>query len=236
MRNRKQAFRRLQSLLNCSKKNPEFEGQYDGAIRDYIERGCAKVKPDGMVLKWNIPHMAVYNPKKEVPRVVNDCKASYGELGLHDTLVTGGRILNSLLHLLIAVRERKFFAIADIHHMYHQVLLEEKDQPYCGLLYWTLGEEKTMSNVKEFVMTRHVFGAKDSPFVACAVLNKVLRQAGDINRHTAERLIRSFYMDDLTLASDDEEQLLDDVRQAIKGLAKYFTLTKVFTSSNRINA
>lgn len=72
--------------------------------------------------------------------------------------------MNELLGILAKWRLGRFFIVADIEAMFHQVHLKEEDKPYCGFLYWAPGiERKTMENASEFIMTMHIFGAKDSP-------------------------------------------------------------------------
>lgn len=54
-------------------------------------------------------------------------------------------------------------------------------------------------------MTRNVFGAQDSPFVACVMLAHIINNATAFDEEKQVYLIFSFYIDDLVFSSDKEE-------------------------------
>ncbi|CAD5126427.1 unnamed protein product [Dimorphilus gyrociliatus] len=116
---------------------------------------------------------------------------------------------------------------------YGEVEEWEKFDCSLGLLYWPPGKPKSRGNIVEYLMTRHVFGAKDSPYVVSATLRKVLK-ASRLSREEREEITRSFYVDDLILASNDEDYLREVLGKVLKALDSYFTLTKLAMNSIEI--
>lgn len=67
---------------------------------------------------WYIPHHGVYHPKKKKLRVVFDCGASYQGTSLNDQLLQGPDLTNSLVGVLIRLRQNPVAIMADIESMF----------------------------------------------------------------------------------------------------------------------
>lgn len=87
-----------------------------------------------------------------------------------------------------------------------------------GFLYWKKGEEKRKDNVEIFVMTRHVFGARDSPCMALKALEKMIKRL-DLEKQEKQEMKKSLYMDDLLIASNNKDKV------DVKGKRRVRTLT-----------
>lgn len=61
-------------------------------------------------------------------------------------------------------------------------------------------------------MTRHIFGATDSPHVAVECQNKVIDDK--VHMNVDKRMLKeNFYMDDLVLSSNNSTELLNVMEQ-----------------------
>lgn len=229
-----QAKKRLIAQLKRMRKDEKLEKIYDEAIYAYLDEGYAIEKPKNIKPLNFIPHHIVKNRNKK-PRLVFACntKGKEGE-SLNDVLVKGIINLNEIPTLLYKWREKRYFGLADIKAMYHQILLLEEQFGLCSFLYWKKGVKKNEENISTFVMTRHVFGAKDSPCIAIKALEKMLEKL-NLQKEEVNKIKRSFYMDDLLITSDNEGEVEKLMVETKEGLSPQFNLTKIYSNLEKIN-
>lgn len=72
----------LTSLKRKFHRNPDFHKEYNGFMRELLEKGYATRVPEEQLdcsdeRVWFIPHHGIHHPKKKKLRVVFDCTASY---------------------------------------------------------------------------------------------------------------------------------------------------------------
>lgn len=228
-----QAKKRLLSQLKRIRSSKEFEQRYDEAVYAYLDENYAIEKPEDIHPRNFIPHHLVVNPNKK-PRLVFACNTKGKEgKALNDVLGTGIVRLNEIPKLLNKWRERKYFGIADIKAMYHQIMMIRRQYGLCAFLYWKKNVEKTEENVTIFVMTRHVFGARDSPCVALKALEKML-DGIQVELSGKQELKEAFYMDDLLITSDEQHKVGELLKKAKEGLQPQFNLTKIYSNVQEI--
>lgn len=126
-----------------------------------------------------------------------------------DKSETGCGLLNNIREILMQIRLKKEMLTADIKAMFYQIRLVKEYWKFCGFLYWPKGVEKTRQNIKEFVLTRHTFGLKGLPFVACRSLQKIIENSNELTKEWKDLIWRSFYMDYLVIAMDGFTELED---------------------------
>ena len=224
-----QAKHRLLSQLKKIKASKEFENMYNDAIYAYMDEGYAIEKQADIKALNFIPHHMVINKRKK-PRIVFACNTNgKNKESLNDYLAKGVINMNEIPTILSKWRERKFFTIADIKAMYHQIHLLKKHYGLCAFLYWKKGEEKTENNIKTFVMTRHVFGAKDSPCVALKALEKMIDEMKG-SKEEKQEVKQSFYMDDMILSSENPKTIEKLSEKTKKALHPQFLLTKIHSN------
>lgn len=228
-----QAKKRLLTQWKKMKNNKGFEEMYDEAVYAYLTENYAIEKPEEVKPLNFIPHHLVLNPNKK-PRLVFACNTK-GRKGkaLNDVLATGIVQLNDIPQLLNKWRERRYFSIADIRAMYHQIMMLKRQYGLCAFLYWKKGTEKREDNVQIFVMTRHVFGARDSPCIAIKALEKMIQEI-DVNEKEKQDLKQAFYMDDLLVTADKQEKVQKLLIKAKEGLHPQFNLTKIYSNVENI--
>ncbi|XP_041472654.1 uncharacterized protein LOC121421920 [Lytechinus variegatus] len=205
--NRQVAEKRWRQLTARFKKNPQFLNDYR-AFMDEVIKTCAERAPvhsvEGMVNY--VPHTGVYHPRKPGKiRVVFDCSAKCNGISLNDHLLQGPDLTNELLGVLCRFRQDDVAFMADIKSMFHQFYVTEKHRDLLRFLWWEDGNPN--SNVIEYRMKVHLFGATSSP--GCA--NFGLKRAADdgeeeFGSEAANYIRKEFYVDDgLKSVSTSEE-------------------------------
>ncbi|XP_041458034.1 uncharacterized protein LOC121410188 [Lytechinus variegatus] len=205
--NRQVAEKRWRQLTARFKKKPQFLNDYR-AFMDEVIKTCAEKAPvhsvEGMVNY--VPHTGVYHPRKPGKiRVVFDCSAKCNGISLNDHLLQGPDLTNGLLGVLCRFRQDDVAFMADIKSMFHQFYVTEKHRDLLRFLWWEDGNPN--SNVIEYRMKVHLFGATSSP--GCA--NFGLKRAADdgeeeFGSEAANYIRKEFYVDDgLKSVSTSEE-------------------------------
>ncbi|XP_050409069.2 uncharacterized protein LOC126824016 isoform X1 [Patella vulgata] len=235
--NKELAYKRLQSSKNKMEPYPEYKHDYCDFISDLLnQRYAVKVPseqlyvPDGQI--WYVPHHGVYHPRKpDKLRVVYDCSAKWNGLSLNNCLLQGPDFANSLIGVLIRLREHPVAFMADVEKMFYQVSVPPKDWNYLRFLWWPNGN--TTQRPEEYQMTVHIFGAVSSPSVANYALQKTADDNFLFGSKVIESIKRDFYVDDLLKSCETEQEAIDLANDIVHVCALGgFNLTK-FTSSNR---
>lgn len=222
-----QAKGRLIGQWKRFQHDKEYEKIYDNAVYSYIEDNYAIELPKNVKPKNFIPHQLVISDTKK-PRLVYACNTPGREkTSLNEIMYKGAISLNKIEDIVNDWRIMKYWICGDIKAMFHQIRLLFRDLGYFCFLYWKKGIIKTLNNISIFVMTRHIFGATDSPHVAVECLNKIIMEKLD-DGIDKKRLQQNFYMDDLLLSSNNPETLKKEMFNVKKGLYPYFQLTKFY--------
>ena len=173
--NKRMALKRLEATERSLKRRPELASAYQDTMTAYIQQGHArKLTPEEAsqpnARRWFLPHHAVTNPNKPGKvRVVFDAAAKFQGVSLNDRLLTGPDLLKSLPGVLLRFREEPVAITADIEKMYHQVRVNERDQPSLSFLWRQLDATKPPDVYQMQVV---VFGTKSSPAMANFALQK----------------------------------------------------------------
>ena len=223
-----QAFFRLVSGHNYRLKHPTQQEQYAKIMAEQIELGILErvqslgtinqvhdciasnpnaydnlaVHPEGVVVCY-LPHHGVNKSGKKY-RVVYDAAArpGKGSYSLNDCLEPGPNLMNSLVHILLKFRLKKYAAKADIAKAFLQVEINIKDRDALRLL-WLEGEE-----VWIYRFARLPFGLTSAPFILAAVMLKQLDES-NLDKETKDEIFASFYVDDQVWSVDTVAQLLE---------------------------
>ncbi|XP_064458877.1 uncharacterized protein LOC135369146 [Ornithodoros turicata] len=215
--NYKVALTRLKKLVARLKRTEGLLLRYDGVIREYFNLGHAEVvdtdaKSKGPV--YYMPHSAVIREDRATTkvRVVFDASSHAPQCpSLNECLDKGVNLNPDILQLLIRFRSFKTALTADIEKAFLQVQVREKDrdvfryiwfeqQPDCGTY---VGDSEGLQTLR---MTRVPFGATSSPFLLSATIQHHLNGIDGNLKATAEKLRKSFYVDDLVTGVDSEEE------------------------------
>ena len=85
---------------------------------------------------WYLPHFPVIRENRETTkvRIVFDLAACCKGVSLNDVMLTGPKLQQDFLDILLRFRLRPVALVADIKEMFSQVVLAEKDRKYHRLL------------------------------------------------------------------------------------------------------
>ena len=193
------AMGQLKSLERRLQKEEKVRKRYQDTIDTDVNAGYlrkvdqAELNETKDKLQWYLPHHPVINPHKpkKVRRVCN-ATAKYQSVALHDKLLLGPDLLQSLIGIIFRFRKPQIALSADIEAMFLQVSVSNDDSR-CLRLLW---REDPEQRIEVYEYTRHVFGAKSSPACANYALHQVAKDNAVNNENIVRTVQRNFYMDD----------------------------------------
>ncbi|GBO29437.1 hypothetical protein AVEN_144349-1 [Araneus ventricosus] len=101
-------------------------------------------------------------------------------------------------------RLRKFDITADIEKAFSQIGFQEDVKHFLRFLWWENGDKE---NTKIYQHKSVVLGISSSPFLLGATLEHHLKQGTGHLEVTAQKLLKSFYVDNCVTSLDNEEEL-----------------------------
>ena len=220
-------------------RNKVLYNDYKCFMADIVDKGYARKVPVDLQasssMKWYIPHHGIYHPHKPGKiRVVFDCSAKYQGKSLNDLLLNGPDLTNNLFGVLTRFRQERVALMADIESTFHQVKVSEADCSYLRFLWWPDGNLE--SNLEEYQMVVHLFGAASSPSCSNFALRKT---AEDNSQHFPEAVVstvkNNFYVDDCLKALPSDEEASHHASDLRSLLSKGgFRLSKWISTSRRV--
>ncbi|XP_067949833.1 uncharacterized protein [Watersipora subatra] len=228
--NRAQAEQRFKGLLKKFNADASYQGEYNNFMQDLIDSGHAEEAPSttesGKV--WFLPHFGVRHKRKGKLRVVFDASAKFKGVALNDELLSGPDNLNSLLGILLRFRREPVAITCDIQQMFLNFIVDRPDRDFLRFL-WT-GEN---GKIKDYRMTKHLFGAASSPGVATYGLRRIADDYKEEHQHAAKFLKEEFYVDDGVTSVSTEEQAIDLITNAVKICTKANIRLHKFNSNRK---
>lgn len=226
------ASKRLASLRCRLQRDEVLRRRYADEMRALLADGYAEPVeqqegPEGRT--WYLPHHPVFNPNKpDKTRIVFDCAAQYQGVSLNSRVSQGPPLMNDMVGILLRFRQGAVAVAADIEKMFYQIKVCPTDRDVLRFLWWPGGDLTRAP--KTYRMTVHPFGGVWSPSCASFTLQQVL-DCGP--KPTAQLARQNFYVDDLLLSVDTEEEAVG-ISQTLRHLLWEggFRLTK-WTSNSR---
>ena len=202
----------LKRLANLSKKL-QREGlteQYDAIIQEQLSEGVIEKAPTVSNVQpqkeFYIPHKSVIRKSAETTkmRIVYDAsaRATPDAPSLNDCLYPGPALQNKLWDVLIQQRAYPVVLAGDIKKAFLQIRIHESERDALRF-HW---QADLNSDVQTYRFTRVLFGLAPSPFLLGGVLECHLDTWAEKYPEEAERLRRSFYVDDLLTGAQDVNQ------------------------------
>ncbi|XP_071103398.1 uncharacterized protein [Haliotis cracherodii] len=236
--NREQAEKRAMWQRKKMLHDDEYHEHYTAFMDSLLSNGYAyKVPSDELApvpgKVWYLPHHGVYHPKKPSKiRVVFDCKAKFEGFSLNDRLLQGPDLTNSLIGVLTKFRNEPVAFMADIEAMFYQVRVPPQQHDLLRFLWWQNGDLN--SELREYRMAVHIFGAVSSPSISNFALKAAAKKAEEkYGSLAADTICNNFYVDDCLKSECTEEAAIDLVDSLQKSCAEGgFKLTK-FTANSR---
>ena len=162
-----------------------------------------KLPEDGSIQVHYMPYQEVYKPSTGKLRLVYDASAKkhHWDWSLNECLEKGPLLTNHIIQVLMEFRMRRVACIADIEKAFLQILVSSSDSDMLRFL-WREG-----NNISIYKFLRLPFGLRCSPFILAATLQTYIKTA-DLPQEMKNKIISSFYVDDLTASFETEEEAL----------------------------
>lgn len=142
-------------------------------------------------------------------RIVFDSSSTYQGHQLNSYWAKGPDVLNSMLGVLLRMRQEEVVVVGDISRMYHTIKLDRKDQHTHRFLWRSFDLSKPPEH---YVLTTVTFGDRPSGIIATLAL-----------RHTAERYLKEF-PDAVRMII--RNTYVDDMVQSVPSVTKAYELIR----------
>ena len=204
-------------------------------MEENIRAGYAiPARPTGSEQKvWHLKYHPVRHPHKpEKVRVVFNAAARFNGVALNDVLLKGPDLTSQLLAVFLRFRERPIGVSADIARMFYQVLMAPEDRPLFRFFWRRPGSQEPLA---EFEMCVHIFGSVCSPAVCNFALQKLAEDAPEELKSVAHHVLKGFYVDNLLMSFDFEEEFAETCLKLRKLLERGgFPLVQFLSSSRKV--
>ncbi|CAK1594516.1 unnamed protein product [Parnassius mnemosyne] len=179
-----------------------------------------------------LPHHAVIRNDKTTTKVrvvFNASEKNKKGVSLNDTLMVGPTLQADLRHTILRWRVHAIGIVADIIKMYRQVRIADEDAVFQRIL-WRESPEKPL---RDYELVTVTFGTASAPYQAVRSLHQVAYDEGDKYPLAADRVLNSFYMDDLMMGSNSVEEGVEICKQMVALLGKGGFALQKWNSNNR---
>ena len=207
------SFKRMKGQIKRLSKDPVLLAEYDRIIKTQEEEGIIeKVKPTDTINPETkihyVPHQAVVRKDAATTkvRIVYDAsaKSHKSAVALNDCLEAGPSLNPLLFDILLRFREQRVAIVADIEKAFLNIEVHEKDRDSLRFL-WVDNVLRNNLNLVVYRFCRVVFGVNSSPFLLNATLRHHISKYAIHDRNFADKLLRSFYVDDLATGEASTE-------------------------------
>ncbi|UYV78566.1 hypothetical protein LAZ67_16002013 [Cordylochernes scorpioides] len=200
------AQKRLERCVNKLTTQGRLE-DYSKIFKEWEQENIIeRIHDDNKTIGHYLPHRPVFKEtNKTTPiRPVYDasCRIVKG-MSLNDCLETGPNLLEHIPNVLIRFRENKIGISADIRKAFQMIEVNPEDRKYLKYIWRNIG-----GSILTFQHTRVVFGLTSSPFILGAVIEHHLKSVTDENYYVAQRLLRSFYVDNCLTSLNKESDIV----------------------------
>ncbi|UYV76227.1 hypothetical protein LAZ67_13003093 [Cordylochernes scorpioides] len=183
---------------------------YDDIFRGWLDDGIIEKVPAEQhdAEAFYLPHRPVVKLSSGTTpiRPVFDASSKvYRSPSLNDCLEKGPNLIEMIPNLMLRFRNGKFGVVADIKKAFLQIEVNERDRDYLRFLWYSQNGEKT----EVFRHRRVVFGVNCSPFILGAVIEYHLSNVRPEHKPLAQRLQKSFYVENLVTSVNSFEELKD---------------------------
>ena len=235
--NKTVALRRLIGLMKKFAKEPEYQKEYQKAVRKYLNDGYAEKITQKEELdhpnQWFLLRHGVYKKSAEEKklRIVFDATEEFGGKSLNNSMLTGPKLQSELPEILLEFREIPIALGADIEAMFSRIRLTKADARYHRFLM----TEPTTGEVEVYQMNKLTFGDAASPFIAMATLHKTAEDYGGGQERACRAIKKNFYMDDYLDSFDPADEAIR-VGRCVKDILRKgdFNLTKWTSNSAEV--
>ena len=197
------AFYHLERQMD---RHPEMRRQFVNTISDWLNKDIAAyISTNQSDIRYVIPTFMVVRLDKVTTsyRLVVDGARRHRGTCINDKLMPGPKLIQNLFDILIRFRQGKFAFTCDIHSMYLNVKVPERDQRYLCIFY----RESSQHPLKILRLSSHPFGLASSPYVAMKVVQQHAQRHAASLPLAAKAVAQGVLVDDFILSHDDSRHL-----------------------------
>lgn len=177
-------------------------------MKEYVSLGHMRLVPADhtpIVSPIYISHHAVLRPTGGTPKirvVFNDsCKSSNG-VTLNDLLLTGPKLQQDLLAILLRWRLFKFVYTSDIAKMFRQILIHPDEVDFQRVL-WSPDSQ----TVRHYQLLTVTYSLAPAPYLAMRVLRQLVKEERHSFPLACPTLENSFDVDDVLFGVEEIDTL-----------------------------
>ena len=213
--------KRLQSLFARLRSKPKLLSQYDGIIREQLDKGIIeRVSQDEIDnAKVNevhyLPHREVIRLDKSTTklRIVYDASSKRSEEpSLNDCMYTGPPLTPLIFDILLRFRLNGIVLLGDIEKAFLNISIKPEERNLLRFL-WVDDANKEEPEIVVYRFTRLVFGLVSSPFVLNATIRSHLSKYAQEDQEFILTVLKSLYVDDFVFSSRSREEALEVYRK-----------------------
>ncbi|XP_035206717.1 uncharacterized protein LOC118181649 [Stegodyphus dumicola] len=180
---------------------------YNNVFEEWLKENIIEKVPLKGLYKSGcyLPHRGSFkeNSTTKVRPVFDASNRKKGFSSLNDFLEKEPNNLELIPSLLVRFRQKSIGVISNIKRAFLQISIAEGDREYLRFLWWKDSESK---EIQVFRHRRVVFGVTCSPFILGAVIRHHLESTCIERKEIAEKLLRSFYVDNCVTSLDAESE------------------------------
>lgn len=217
------ALKRLNQVERRLDRSPDLRKAYVDFMSEYESLGHMELYLGSEPSAYVIPHHCVLRPSSTTTplRVVFDgsAKPTHDGVSLNDALLTGRKLHNDLLKIIINFRLYEVCLTADVSKMYRGVLIDPADRKYQHILWRNSSTEP----VRVYELKTNTYGLRSAPYIAVRTLHQLaedeLTHAEKPRSEAARVLTQGFYVDDVLWSCQSKEEactLQDDLTLLLK--------------------
>jgi len=180
---------------------------YDALFKSWHEEGIIEeISKAGLDQRVHyLPHRAVIKLESLTTpiRPVFDASCKSGRNpSLNDCLEKGPNLLELIPSILLRFREKKIGIIGDIRKAFQTINVKESDRDFLRFLWW---EDYNKKKYRIYRHRRVVFSVNCSTFLLGALLEFHLGKLNEEEKHIADKLLKSLYVDNVVSSEDSLE-------------------------------
>ncbi|XP_035229427.1 uncharacterized protein LOC118201426 [Stegodyphus dumicola] len=202
------AEKRLKSTVK-NLRDGGFLEDYNAIFKSWEDDKIIEIVPEEEVNNPShyLPHRAVIRMNSTTTKirpVFDGSVRTKGSPSVNDCLEKGPNLIDTVPAIINRFRLGKIGVSADIKKAFLQIALNPKDRDYLRFLWWEQGNSERL---KIYRHRRVVFGITSSPFLLNATLTKLMNEVPENYRASANKLVESWYVDNLVTSVNDESEL-----------------------------
>ena len=220
--------KKLRADLNLKKDYVEF-------MQEYLSLGHMELVHDidDLQTVYYLPHHAVLKPSSVSTkcRVVFDASAkTTSGTSLNDVLLTGPKVQDDLMNIIMRFRLNKYVLVADVEKMYRQISVNKKHRNLQTILW----RENESDHIQQYQLTTVTYGTCCAPYLATRALKQLAMDEQDNFPLASSAVLTDCYMDDILTGNDDFEKAKILQKQLVSLFKSGNMKLKKWSSNNKM--